>query len=102
MTAGVETLTAIRQKEQEAEKMIEAAREKAAGIVKKAEEERDRLIKEAEENAKKLFSSIIEKEIEDSAAVIRRIGERFDQQVEKLKREISEETLEKIMRMILE
>lgn len=102
MSDEIETLKAIRDKETESQEKIESAKERGSKIVKDAEEEGKKLLTDAETNGKKFYDDFLNKEKERTALEIEEIEKKFADLAMKLKTDVSEDVLNKIVKHVME
>jgi vacuolar-type H+-ATPase subunit H len=102
MSTDIDTLKVIRQKEMEAQERVKKASDDAKKIVNDAVERKKEILKEAEAVARRNYEEKVKEEMNSANLEAKEIERRFEEQIEKLKRKISKEVLDKIMETILE
>jgi|GEM_PF-2931136 vacuolar-type H+-ATPase subunit H len=102
MSVDIETLKAIKEKENESRKRLQAAKEEVERLVKEAEEEAARIMREADENGKKIYDEYVKNELESASKESAEIRSKFDERIAKLKKEVSAEILDKIIDVVME
>ncbi|MGC8562143.1 MAG: hypothetical protein ACP5NO_02950 [Thermoplasmata archaeon] len=102
MTADLDTLKAIKEKEKESQERLARAADEAKRIVKEAQERKKEILREAEEAARKEYEEKMNAEREAASKDAKEIERKFDEEIGKLKRQVSKEVLDKMMNTILE
>jgi len=101
MTQDIEVLKKIKEKEEEARRRIEEARKKAEEIVSSAREDAERIIKEAEEKGTMLYQQYLREKAEETALEVSNVKKEYEGKIEKIKKNISEEVVEKMFEMLV-
>jgi vacuolar-type H+-ATPase subunit H len=102
VTDDIATLKAIKEREEESKKRIELARVKGTQIINDAKERAKRIISEAEEDSKRSYDQYLRKEMETASLEIELIKKKFEEEAAKLRREISKDVVEKMVRAVME
>ncbi len=102
MSDNLEILKAIRAKEMEMDERIAKAREEANRIIQEATANADKTLKEVEINGQKMYDEYLRKEMERINAETEALKLQFKEEVSKLKRDISQSALEKMMDILME
>jgi vacuolar-type H+-ATPase subunit H len=102
VTDDIATLKAIKEREEESKKRLELARAKGAQIVSEAREKAKKILSDAEEEGRNSYSQFMKKEMEATSGEVLKIRKRFEEEAGKLKRDISKEIVEKMVRVVME
>ncbi len=102
MSDNLEILKAIRAKEMEMDERIAKAREEANRIVQEATANAEKTLREVEINGQKMYDEYLRKEMERINAETEALKLQFKEEVSKLKRDISQSALEKMMDILME
>ncbi|MCL4412409.1 MAG: hypothetical protein M1526_03540 [Candidatus Thermoplasmatota archaeon] len=102
MSDNLEILKAIRAKEMEMDERIAKAREEANRIIQEATANAEKTLREVEINGQKMYDEYLRKEMERINAETEALKLQFKEEVSKLKRDISQSALEKMMDILME
>lgn len=102
MSDNLEILKAIRAKEMEMDERIAKAKEDANRIVQEATANAEKTLREVEINGQKMYDEYLRKEMERINAETEALKLQFKEEVSKLKRDISQSALEKMMDILME
>ncbi len=102
MTADLDTLKAIKEKERESKERLARAAEESKRIVREALEKKKEILKEAEEASMKEYEMKIGAVRESASNEAKEIERKFEEEIGKLKRQVSKEVLDKMMDILME
>ncbi len=99
---NIDILKKIKEKEQESDERIRKANEEAKKIIEQANIKASQIITEAEESAKKMYEEYIRKEMERTEIDLVSLKNKYDDEIKKLKYEVSKDAIKEMLKTLLE